>query len=221
MDSFNNMGMQPMGGDASFMPPQNGDDMGFDQNMMNQNNMGGDNDTTGGDPMAVDGDEGFDMGIGMSPEDDGRKWIEGASAKLAGELRKFQKNQPSPDMALNKTAVNTVAAATKENLKDGQKDELMSSYAETMRSGGDDSDGGNGDNYGSDIDPNAPDDGSMDMGDGSDDNLNQNMMEMRVRNIVNELVGDLMKMKKHKKPSSKTEHNDEGGYVTKPFKRKM
>lgn len=97
----------------------------------------------GGDPAA--NGAGFDMGIGMTPDEDPKKYIEGAVAKVATELRKYQQGLPKPDMELNKTAVNTIAAATKTALQPNQVDELMTSYADAMRrEGGEGSDGNEG-----------------------------------------------------------------------------
>ena len=136
-------GGDPMGGGMPGTPMAGGD-----PNMMG-GGMGTDP-MAGGDPNAMGGGfgsngNGFDMGIGMTPEEDPKKYIEGAAAKVASELRKYQQGLPKPDMELNKTAVNTIAAATKTGLQPNQMDELMSSYADAMRrEGGDGSDGDNG-----------------------------------------------------------------------------
>ena len=136
-------GGDPMGGGMPGTPMAGGD-----PNMMG-GGMGTDP-MAGGDPNAMGGGfgsngNGFDMGIGMTPEEDPKKYIEGAAAKIASELRKYQQGLPKPDMELNKTAVNTIAAATKTGLQSNQMDELMSSYADAMRrDGGDGSDGDNG-----------------------------------------------------------------------------
>ena len=207
------MGGDPnmMGGDPNAM---GGAPMGNDPNMMGGAPMGG-------DPMAA-GNEGFDMGIGMTPEEDPRKWIEGAAAKLASELRKYQSEQPAPDMSLNKTAVNTVAAATRDNLQGGQRDELMKSYADTMRNGDENDEGGdstmadNDGEAGADMggDPNAM---------GADPNAmggEPPLTEARVNALVNELVGDLIKTRKKSKPAAEVKHQDDSTYVMKPYTRK-
>lgn len=223
----NMMGGAPMGNDPNMMGgdpnAMGGAPMGDDPNM-----MGGDPNAMGGDPMAA-GNEGFDMGIGMTPEEDPRKWIEGAAAKLASELRKYQSEQPAPDMSLNKTAVNTVAAATRDNLQGGQRDELMKSYADTMRNGDENGEGGdnamadNGGDAGADMggDPNAMGNDPNAMG--GDPNAmggEPALTEARVNALVNELVGDLIKTRKKSKPAAEVKHQDDSTYVMKPYTRK-
>lgn len=153
-------GADPMGGGMPADPVTGGDPNMMGGGMQgapiaggDPNMMGGGMDTdsmVGGDQNAMGGGfgsngNGFDMGIGITPDEDPKKYIEGAVAKIASELRKYQQGLPKPDMELNKTAVNTIAAATKTGLQPNQTDELMSSYADAMRrEGGDGSDGDNG-----------------------------------------------------------------------------
>ena len=187
----------------------------------------------GADPMAAQGN-GFDMGIGMTPEEDPKKWIEGAAAKLAGELRKYQEGQPKPDMELNKTAVNTIAAATKAGIQPNQKDELMSSYADAMRREGDDGSDGSGemqDNMGGEdpiaggdmgSDPNAMAGGDM----GADPNADPNAaggdeqvpLQETINKFVNELFQNLKNDKRDNSSKSEIEYQkDRKSFSRKPF----
>lgn len=200
----------------------------------------------GADPMAPQGN-GFDMGIGMTPDEDPKKWIEGAAAKLAGELRKYQEGQPKPDMELNKTAVNTIAAATKTGIQPNQKDELMSSYADAMRRDGEDGSdgsddggdmnsdmGGNDPMAGSDMgaDPNAgPNAAGGDMGSedpmaGGDPNADPNAaggeeqmpLQETINKFVNELFQNIKNDKRENSPKSEIEYQkDRNSFSRKPF----
>lgn len=199
----------------------------------------------GADPMAPQGN-GFDMGIGMTPDEDPKKWIEGAAAKLAGELRKYQEGQPKPDMELNKTAVNTIAAATKTGIQPNQKDELMSSYADAMRRDGENgsdgsNDGGdmNSDMGGEDLmaggdmgaNTNAGPTAGGDMGGedpmaGGDPNANPNAaggeeqmpLQETINKFVNELFQNIKNDKRENSPKSEIEYQkDRNSFSRKPF----
>ena len=159
---------------------------------------------------------GFDMGIGMTPDEDPKKYIEGAVAKVATELRKYQQGLPKPDMELNKTAVNTIAAATKTGIQPNQVDELMSSYADAMRresgEGSDGNDGGT--NMGADS--NA---GADPMGGGADAgaNTDQAPLEERLKIAVKEFFR--RKQEKNKqRPKGEIERIDQrDSFTRKPF----
>ena len=177
----------------------------------------------GADPMAPQGN-GFDMGIGMTPDEDPKKWIEGAAAKLAGELRKYQEGQPKPDMELNKTAVNTIAAATKTGIQPNQKDELMSSYADAMRRDGENGSDGSDDggDMNSDMGGNDPNADPMAGGDmGADPNAaagEQVPLQETINKFVNELFQNLKDDNRENSPKSEIEYQkDRNSFSRKPF----
>ena len=218
-------GMDPMGGDPNAMGGGM-DPMGGDPNA-----MGGGMDPMGGgqDPMMGSQDSGFDMGIGISPEENPKKYIEGAVAKVATELRKYQQSQPTPDMPLNKTAVNTIAAATKTNLQDGQENELMTSYADTMRRNGEGSDNNNDGNFDMNQDPMSDGNMGMDpmsngedpmmggdpnaMGGGVDNTSLQESLNSIIREMFKDRLGDIEnKPSDTMKPLNKQKH-----FTRKPF----
>ena len=194
------------------------------------NAMGSGMDPMGGDPNAMGGqDSGFDIGIGMSPEENPKKYIEGAVAKVATELRKYQQSQPTPDMPLNKTAVNTIAAATKTNLQDGQENELMTSYADTMRRNGESSDNNNDSNFDMNQDPMSDGNMGMDpmsngedpmmggdpnaMGGGVDNTSLQESINSIIREMFKDRLGDIEnKPSDTMKPLNKQKH-----FTRKPF----
>lgn len=155
-----------------------GDDTDFDMN-------GNDGDDDNGKPFE---DSNFDMGIEENPDDDPKKFIQGAAAKIASELRKYQESMPTPDMELNKTAVNTVAAATKTNLKPEQETELMQSYSDTMKRNN--SDGNNSDNN-NDFDMGGDDTENTDFdmnNDGQNMDMNNDDQNM---DMNNQNMGDM------------------------------
>ena len=159
---------------------------GNDGNDNTDFDMGGNDEGNENDNQPFE-DSNFDMGIDENPEDDPKKFIQGAAAKIASELRKYQESMPSPDMELNKTAVNTVAAATKTNLEPKQETELMQSYTDTMkRNSGDGNDGDDNNNF-DNGDDNIQDDNfdmnndNQDMS-GMDMNQNQDMGDMNMNN---------------------------------------
>ena len=230
-------GMDPMaGGDPNAMgggmDPMAGDDpmMGGGMDPMaggDPNAMGGQDPMAGGDPMMGSQNNGFEMGIGMTPEENPKKYIEGAVAKIASELRKYQESQPSPDMPLNKTAVNTIAAATKTNLQDGQENELMTSYADTMRGDSDNNEGDNNfdmeqnsDENNMNQDSNAMGgqdtmDGGMDPMAGSDMN-NMNIQET-IKRIVKEMYKDRLGDIENKPGDNMKPLNNKQSFMRKPF----
>ena len=209
-------GMDPMAGDPNTMggqdPMAGGDPMAGDPNAMG-----------GSDPMMGSQNNGFEMGIGMTPEENPKKYIEGAVAKIASELRKYQENQPSPDMPLNKTAVNTIAAATKTNLQDGQENELMTSYADTMRGDGDNNGGDNDfdmeqnsneNDMNQDQDPNAMDGGMDPMAGGDMNNMN---IQETIKRIVKEMYKDRLGDIENKPGDSMKPLNNKQSFMRKPF----
>ena len=207
------------GDDTNFdMNGNDGDDTNFDMN--------GNDENDNGKPFE---DSNFDMGIDENPEDDPKKFIQGAAAKIASELRKYQESMPSPDMELNKTAVNTVAAATKTNLEPKQETELMQSYTDTMkRNSGDGNDGDDYDNF-DNSDDNMQDDNfdmnndNQDMS-GMDMSQNQDMggmnmdnqdMDMNQDQSIQE-CGDI-RLKQKKSKSEVAYPKQKNSYTRKPY----
>ncbi len=191
------------------------------------NAMSGQDPMAGSDPMMGSQGNSFEMGIGMTPEENPKKYIEGAVAKIASELRKYQESQPSPDMPLNKTAVNTIAAATKTNLQDGQENELMTSYADTMR--GDSEDKGenrnfdmeqNSDENNMNQDPNAMggqdtmDSGMDPMAGGDMNNIN---IQETIKRIVKEMYKDRLGDIENKPGDNMKPLNNKQSFMRKPF----
>lgn len=220
-------GMDPMaGGDPNAMGGGMDPMAGGDPNAMGggMDPMAGDPNAMGGsDPMMGSQNNGFEMGIGMTPEENPKKYIEGAVAKIASELRKYQENQPSPDMPLNKTAVNTIAAATKTNLQDGQENELMTSYADTMRGEGDNNGGDNDfdmeqnsneNDMNQDQDPNAMDGGMDPMAGGDMNNMN---IQETIKRIVKEMYKDRLGDIENKPGDSMKPLNNKQSFMRKPF----
>ena len=172
----------------------------------------------GNDPMMGSQNNGFDMGIGVTPDEDPKKYIEGGAAKLASELRKYQEGQPKPDMELNKTAVNTIAAATKTGLQQNQQDELMTSYADTMRRGEGGENGNPSDNtadgdqtMGGDISTMG---GDMPM-DGAE---TQEPLQEAFDTLINELFQNLKKDNRNEEPQSDIEYpENRDSFTRKPF----
>ena len=226
-------GMDPMaGGDPNAMGGQN--PMAGGDPMMNGGMdpmAGGDPNAMGGqDPMMGNQNNEFDMGIGITPDENPKKYIEGAVAKVASELRKYQQSQPSPDMPLNKTAVNTIAAATKTNLQNGQENELMTSYADTMRNNGDNGDNdndSNSDNFDLNQNDNTEQDPmngdmSMDPMAGGDPNaMNNDMNNMNIQETIQKIVKEMYKDRLgniENKPGDEMKPlNNQHSYMRKPF----
>ena len=195
------------------------------------NAMGGQDPMAGGDPNAMGGQDPmmgnqnneFDMGIGITPDENPKKYIEGAVAKVASELRKYQQSQPSPDMPLNKTAVNTIAAATKTNLQNGQENELMTSYADTMRNNGDNDNDSNSDNFDLNQNDNTEQDPmngdmSMDPMAGGDPNAMNNMnIQETIQKIVKEMYKDRLGNIENKPGDEMKPLNNQHSYMRKPF----
>lgn len=230
------MGM--MGGDASAMDMNSNMMGGMDPNMMGgiDPNMMGDvpdgNDPNAQQPLMNNqdmqqGNDGFDMGIGMTPDEDPKKWLQGAATKLASELRKYQQSQPSPDIEIDKTAVNTIAAATKDNLDNGQKNELMTSYADTMRDDNNSDDNDNNfDDYNQDSDDmnNQNMEGNQNDGEMSydpnmqvDDQSTQQMMENKIIKTVTEMLINNLNKRKDKTINSKVKSKPKS-YSCSPYK---
>ena len=215
-------GIDPMaGGDPNAMGGM--DPMAGGQDPMMNGGMdpmaGGDPNAMGGqDPMMGSQNTEFDMGIGMTPDENPKKYIEGAVAKVASELRKYQQSQPSPDMPLNKTAVNTIAAATKTNLQNGQENELMTSYADTMRNNGDNDNDGNSDNFDTNQDDNTEQDP---MAGGDPNAMNSDMNNMNIQETIQKIVKEMYKDRLgniENKPGDEMKPlNNQHSYMRKPF----
>lgn len=229
--SFDMSGNDNNGGDDTdfdMSGNDGGDDTDFDMsgNDSDDDNdfdmSGNDGDNDNGKPFE---DSNFDMGIEENPDDDPKKFIQGAAAKIASELRKYQESMPAPDMELNKTAVNTVAAATKTNLKPEQETELMQSYSDTMKRNS--SDGNNSDNS-NDFDMGGDDTENTDFDMNNDnqnmDMNNQNMgdmgmddqnMDMNQDQSIQE-CGDI-RLKQKKSKSEVAYPKQKNNYTRKPY----
>ena len=239
-------GADPMGGGMPADPVTGGDPNMIGGGMQgapmaggDPNMMGGGMDTdsmVGGGQNAMGGGfgsngNGFDMGIGITPDEDPKKYIEGAVAKIASELRKYQQGLPKPDMELNKTAVNTIAAATKTGLQPNQIDELMSSYADAMRrEGGDGSDGDNGGDTNMDdtadqntdatpeADPNAGEMAGADqMGGGADPTAEQAPLQERFDKVFEEFFQRKKELKKEAPKGEIEQLGQRNSFTRKPF----
>ncbi len=203
----------PMGGGSAPADPMNGgmppapDPMG------------------GGDPMGGSQQNGFDMGIGMTPDEDPKKFIEGGVAKIATELRKYQEGMPKPDIELDKTAVNTIAAATKTGLQPNQTDELMTSYADTMRKEGGEDNGGDN-NFPDDMNSGDTGNDGNDMGMGDDMNMGDDMgqenteqtpLQEAVNKAINELFRDINVDKRKSNKDNIQFQDSRDSFTRKPF----
>lgn len=241
------MGMAPMGGDASFMPPA-GQPMGTDPDGgvvgeqgadgMDPNMMGGDPSMMGGDPNAMGGDPNAPvMGANPFDGDEGGADVSGDPEKkaesLAGQLASIFRNDLKND-GINKhedkkkEVLGMIASAIVDGMDEEDRNSMIEYLSDKLN--GDGESDGDDDNY---NDGPEGDDSVSYTDDGGDDMYNdqggmppaedgqqmQQMMESRVNAVVNEIIGDLMKTNK-KKPSSKIDHEQEQGYKSKPYKAK-
>ena len=230
------MGMNPMGGDASFMPPAPGVDpnmMGGDPNAMppapgaDPNMMGGDPNAMGGPNAPVMGANPFDGGEGdASMSSDPEKKAESLAGQLASIFRNDLKNDGiNSHEDKKKEVMGMIASAVVDGMNDEDRNSMIEYLSDKLNGSGE-SDGdtdnnsqnmnGNDQDMGTE-DPNAmppvDSDPSMMGGDPS-----QQMMESKVNEVVNEIIGDLMKKKD--KPSTKVDQEEKHGYKEKPFKTK-
>ena len=226
------MGMNPMGGDASSMPPAPGADpmMGTDPDggvVGEQGANGMDPSMMGGDPNAmvdpnapVMGANPFDGGEGdASMSSDPEKKAESLAGQLASIFRNDLKNDGiNTHEDKKKEVMGMIASAVVDGMNDEDRNSMIEYLSDKLNGAGESD--GDTDNNSQDINGNDQDMGTEDQnamppagGDPS-----QQMMESRVNEVVNEIVGDLMKKKD--KPSAKVDQEEKHGYKEKPFKTK-
>ena len=225
------MGMNPMGGDASFMPPVPGADP-----MMGTNPDGGAVGEQGapGDPNAMVDPNAPVMGANPFDGGEGDADVSGDPEKkaesLAGQLASIFRNDLKSD-GINthedkkKEVLGMIASAVVDGMDDEDRNSMIEYLSDKLNGSGESD--GDTDNNSQDMnsndqdmsteDPNAMppagDDPSMMGGDPS-----QQMMESKVNEVVNEIIGDLMKKKV--KPAAKVDQEERQGYKGKPYKVK-
>lgn len=225
------MGMNPMGGDASFMPPVQGADP-----MMGTDPDGGDVGEQGapGDPNAMVDPNAPVMGANPFDGSEGGADVSGDPEKkaesLAGQLASIFRNDLKND-GINthedkkKEVLGMIASAIVDGMSEEDRNSMIEYLSDKLNgsgeSDGDEDNGGdnmNGDNQdmgGEDPNamPPAGGDPSMMGGDPS-----QQMIESKVNEVVNEIIGDLMKKKV--KPAAKVDQEERQGYKGKPYQTK-
>lgn len=235
------MGMSPIGGDASFMPPA-GDPNTMGDPMMgtDQNAMPPADPTMGGDPMTgnepVMGANPFDGGEGDADvSGDPEKKAESLAGQLASIFRNDLKNDGiNTHEDKKKEVLGMIASAIVDGMNDEDRNSMIEYLSDKLNGSGEsDGDEGNDNNQddGMNSNMNSMDGGNQDMmggdqntmpaadqGMGEDPSMQQ-MMESKVNEVVNEIIGDLMKTDKKKTPS-KIDHEGEQGYKSKPYKTK-
>ncbi len=238
------MGMSPMGGDASFMPPA-GDPNAMGGPMMGTDPDGGVTGEQGdpGDPNAmvdpnapVMGANPFDGGEGDADvSGDPEKKAESLAGQLASIFRNDLKNDGiNTHEDKKKEVLGMIASAIVDGMNDEDRNSMIEYLSDKLNGSGEsDGDEGNDNNQddGMNSNMNSMDSSNQDMmggdqntipaadqGMGEDPSMQQ-MMESKVNEVVNEIIGDLMKTNK-KKPSSKIDHEGEQGYKGKPYKAK-
>lgn len=228
------MGMNPMGGDASSIPPAPGTDpmMGGDPNTMGDPNAmppdGADPSMMGNDPNSpVMGANPFDGGEGDAEvSGDPEKKAESLAGQLASIFRNDLKNDGiNTHEDKKKEVMGMIASAVVDGMSDEDRNSMIEYLSDKLNGSGEsDGDSDNdtqntgGDNqYMGGEDPNAMppanNDPSMMGGDPS-----QQMMESKVNEVVNEIIGDLMKKKV--KPAAKVDQEERQGYKGKPYQVK-
>lgn len=217
--------MSPMGGDASFMPPVPGADpmTGGDPNAMPP--APGSDPMTGGDPNApVMGANPFDGGEGDADvSGDPEKKAESLAGQLASIFRNDLKNDGiNTHEDKKKEVLGMIASAIVDGMNDEDRNSMIEYLSDKLNGAGEsdgDSDNNSQDMNGNDQDmgeedPNAvPPTDPMMGGDPS-----QQMMESKVNEVVNEIIGDLMKKKIS--PAAKVDQEERQGYKGKPYKAK-
>ena len=234
------MGMNPMGGDASSMPmgdPMTGG-MG-DPNAMPP--APGADPMTGGDPNAMGDPNAPVMGANPFDGGEGDADVSGDPEKkaesLAGQLASIFRNDLKND-GINthedkkKEVLGMIASAIVDGMNDEDRNSMIEYLSDKLNGSGEsdgDSDDNGGDNEnGGDMnnmdnnpdmmggDPNTMPPAGGDPMMGGDQS--QQMMESRVNEVVNEIIGDLMKKKN--KPAAKVDQEERQGYRGKPYGRK-
>ncbi|MBQ3945651.1 MAG: hypothetical protein II670_08600 [Alphaproteobacteria bacterium] len=230
------MGMNPMGGDASSMPPAPGDDpmMGGDPNTMGGPSM------MGGDPNAISDPNTPVMGANPFDDDEGSADVSGDPEKkaesLAGQLasifRKDLKNDGiNTHIDKKKEVLGMIASAVVDGMNDEDRNSMIEYLSDKLNGSGEsdgDTDNGSQDMDGENQDMNREDQNAIPP-DGSDPMMggglnamggdpSQQMIESKVNEVVNEIIGDLMKKKP--KPAAKVDQEEKQGYKGKPYQAK-
>lgn len=222
------MGMNPMGGDASSIPPMQGGDPMMDGDL---NTMGGNpGDMT--DPMMDSGANEPVMGANpFGGDDEGNADVSGDPEKkaesLAGQLASIFRNDLKND-GINKhedkkkEVLGMIASAVVDGMDDEDRNSMIEYLSDKLNGSGesdgdDSSDDGNGDNNQNNSNDNFGGTQQNDpmMNGNMMTDQSQQMMESRVNEVVNEIVGDLIK--KRESPKSKVDQEDRQGYRGKPY----
>lgn len=230
------MGMNPMGGDASFMPPVPGADpmTGTDPDGGVVGAQGDPGDPNAmADPNApVMGANPFDGGEGDADvSGDPEKKAESLAGQLASIFRNDLKNDGiNTHEDKKKEVLGMIASAIVDGMNDEDRNSMIEYLSDKLNGSGEsdgdnnDSDNENGDdmnNMGDNPDMMGGDPNAMPLA-GGDPMMGgdqpQQMMESRVNEVVNEIIGDLMKNKN--KPAAKVDQEERLGYRGKPYSRK-
>lgn len=223
------MGMNPMGGDVSFMPPAPSADptMGADPNAMGDPNAmppaGNDPSMMGGDPNApVMGANPFDGGEGdASMSSDPEKKAESLAGQLASIFRNDLKNDGiNTHEDKKKEVMGMIASAVVDGMSEEDRNSMIEYLSDKLNGAGEsdgdtDNDDGSQDMTGDNQDMGEEDPNAMPP---AGNNPSQQMMESRVNEVVNEIIGDLMKKKI--KPAAKVDQEERQGYKGKPYQVK-
>lgn len=235
------MGMNPMGADASSIPPAPGTDpmMGVDPNAMGDPNAmspaGADPSMMGNDQNApVMGANPFDGGEGDAEvSGDPEKKAESLAGQLASIFRNDLKNDGiNTHEDKKKEVMGMIASAVVDGMSDEDRNSMIEYLSDKLNGSGEsDGDSDNNTQNTSDDnqnmggeDPNAmpPADNGPSMMGGDPSMMggdpSQQMMESKVNEVVNEIIGDLMKKKV--KPAAKVDQEERQGYKGKPYQAK-
>ncbi len=200
------MGMNPMGGDASFMPPAPGADpmMGGDPNTMPP--AGGDP-MMGGDPNApVMGANPFDGGEGGADvSGDPEKKAESLAGQLASIFRNDLKNDGiNTHEDKKKEVLGMIASAVVDGMSEEDRNSMIEYLSDKLNGSGEsdgDTDDGSQDMGGDNQDMGGEDPSAMPPAGGDPmmgGDPSQQMMESKVNEVVNEIIGDLINQKHQK-----------------------
>jgi len=222
------MGMNPMGGDASYMPPA----PGADPNAMGDPNAMPAAPSTdpmiGGDPNApVMGANPFDAGDnGASMSSDPEKKAESLAGQLASIFRNDLRNDGiNTHEDKKKEVMGMIASAVVDGMNDEDRNSMIEYLSDKLNGSGEsdgDTDNDSQDMNGNDQDMGTEDPNAMPPAGGDPSMMggdpSQQMMESKVNEVVNEIIGDLMKKKV--KPAAKVDQEERQGYKGKPYKAK-
>lgn len=222
------MGMNPMGGDASYMPPAPGADPNAigDPNAMPA--APGTDPMIGGDPNApVMGANPFDGGDNSaSMSSDPEKKAESLAGQLASIFRNDLRNDGiNTHEDKKKEVMGMIASAVVDGMNDEDRNSMIEYLSDKLNGSGEsdgDTDNNSQDMNGNDQDMGTEDPNAMPPAGGDPSMMggdpSQQMMESKVNEVVNEIIGDLMKKKV--KPAAKVDQEERQGYKGKPYKAK-